>query len=218
MKIFRLMTLYLLFASLILTVACGDHKVEENIYNHLEETVEIERELPTIHEKLAQLEKEENDIYDQIFEESLENKAALQSIADDALKILDEQREHIVEEAETIDQSQTEFIQIKPLIDELGKDDIIDQAEQVYEAMVERYELYEQWFESYEQSLNINEELYNLFFEDDLDVDQFNLLVESSNESSEQAQINLTELSEQTSTYNNLKTSFYEQLDLNIAQ
>ncbi len=77
----------LLFIALILSLAlvgCSGESVANDMYNHLEETVEIEKTFVEQQEPFEKLEQEEQDLYNQIIELSADEMDEITSLSENS--------------------------------------------------------------------------------------------------------------------------------------
>src|SRR5690625_892241 len=205
----------ILFVGLV--TACQKEIIDTEIYEILEETVEIEDSLQEIREEMANLEEEENELYKQLIDQPLNDLDLLAEYVEKAEKLIDQREKLLEKEHSAMTNSKEQFIQIEPLIDQIEKETAQKSAKDMYEIMLVRYDIYEEWYDAYVHRLSEEANLYALFLENKIDFEQVNEQVEVVNTTYDEAKIILNNFSEQTTTYNQAKIDYYEKSELNIA-
>lgn len=196
--------------------ACNGDSVEENIYDHLEATVDQEEELHIYQDHMTGLEAKEKEIYDQIIDLTSEQFDDIKKLANEALDIIEQRLIYLNKEKDSIQASEEEFEQIKALIEELKDEEVKNKADEMYDVMIERYRAYDKWYEAYAASLALETELYTLLQQDDTIQKDVTNQVADMNDMYKQAQEAIDAFSEHTTMYNKLKKDFYQLTDLNI--
>ena len=87
---------------LIILSACSGGRVEEQIHSHLEETVVLEQEFEAQQSEITELEKQEQEIYAQVIDLSMEEFDEITELSQEAIKIIEERSEKIDAERESI--------------------------------------------------------------------------------------------------------------------
>lgn len=154
---------FILLSIVACTLASCSHNVHDEIFAHLEAALELEQEFIESQEKLNELEERDMEIYDVLMELDAVDEGRLQSLTDEALQNVSERMKLLEEERNSIIQSKEEFQKIEPLIEEVEKDAIKEKLENLFQTMMERYEAYDEVYETYVESLYLTENLYNHF-------------------------------------------------------
>ncbi len=145
----KLKVILVLTVITFLIAACQqDPSPEEKMYDHLEKTVELEDEFVAQQEPMTSLEEQEKKIYDQIIELGTSEMDQIQSLADDAIELINERRELLDSEKESIQAAQEEFAKVEALIDEIEGEETKEKAEQLNSTMKNRYEVYDKLYEA----------------------------------------------------------------------
>lgn len=152
---------FILLSIVACTLASCSHNVHDKIFAHLDAALEIEQEFIESQEKLNELEERDMEIYDALMELDAVDEGRLQSLTDEALQNVSERMKLLEEERNSIIQSKEEFQKIEPLIEEVEKDAIKEKLENLFQTMMERYEAYDEVYETYVESLYLTENLYN---------------------------------------------------------
>lgn len=208
----------IIYSIILLTVltACSGTPVDEKIYNHLEEAVVIEAEFEQQQAEIAELEKKEQSIFEEIITIEKQNLDEIEKLSEQAIGIIEERLDKVYAEKESIESAKEEFVKIEDLIDQLPDEDLIGKASDMYDSMIERYDLYEDLNKNYVQSLVLEEELYTLLPKEETEQEEVRSLIEEINESYTIV-LELNDLfNENTTEYNALKKEFYKMADMNV--
>src|SRR5699024_4531618 len=130
-------------------VACSEDDVHEEISTHLETTVEIERTFEEHQENIFALEKEDEDIYNEIISLGTNDYERVVSLTEQAIDLLEKREEEIKLEKASLTESREEFEQIEDLLDDITDADEQQQTEKLYETMMNRYQAYDEVYERY---------------------------------------------------------------------
>lgn len=200
---------------IFLLSACND-STEMKIYKHLEEAVSMENDFEEQQGSITELEKEEQEIYDSVITLSMDNFDQIKELAEQAFENIDERQDLIETENESLEESKEEVLQTEKLIEKLEDSDSQSKAQEMYEAMMSRYEAYDDLNEAYLTALKLEKELYEILQDEEADQDGLNEHLDKLNQNYEEV-IETNELfNEYTANYNELKQDFYEKVDLNV--
>src|SRR5690625_1113463 len=137
--------LFFIMPIFFLLTACQTEDIESEIYNHLEKTAEHEASLQTIREEMAQLESDEHHLYTRLIDESLDDRELIDSYVTEAKQLIDERLQLLEQEKEQMSLSKEEFLLVETLIDQIESEDVKQNAEEMYDIMIERYDIYDEW-------------------------------------------------------------------------
>ncbi|WP_188205653.1 YkyA family protein [Alkalibacillus aidingensis] len=203
--------------TIMMLAACTDphNQAAESMYEHLEASVELESEFHEAQSELVELEQQENDLYLEMIEVNMDELDEIEETADQALSIVEERRQLMEVEMDSIDAAKEEFDEIEGYLDDLNEsagevaNDMISTKEDRYQAFVELYE-------SYQTSLDRDEELYNMLKDEDLEKETLDEQVELVNESYDEISAAQETFNEYTNEFNDLKRQFYEAAELEV--
>ncbi|MFD1849198.1 YkyA family protein [Oceanobacillus bengalensis] len=210
-KISVLLSIWLL----MFLVACSGETTEEQIHTHLEEAVKLEEDFENKQSEITQLELEEQEIYGQIIELGTEDINQIIELSKKAIEIIDERSALISKEKESVEASKNEFNKVEDLIPELDKE-TKESARKLVDVMGSRYNSYDNLYEAYTLSLELEEELYNMLQREDLEQEELTEHINRINDSYQQVLDANEEFNGYTVEYNNLKEAFYQEADINI--
>nr|WP_155669591.1 YkyA family protein [Ornithinibacillus caprae] len=205
----------LLLSSFIALSACGE-SVDTQIYNHLEEAVNLEKGFEDQQSIINDLEKQEQEIYDQIIELGMDDFKTIQELAVEAIAVIEERTEYIEVEKNSIDESRQEFEKAESLISEIDDEDTKEKAEEMYTAMMERYQSYDELYEAYTKSLSLERELYDMLQQEEMEQETITEHIATINESYDEVIKANEAFNEHTIAYNELKKTYYEVADIKV--
>ncbi|WP_078554970.1 YkyA family protein [Bacillus alkalicellulosilyticus] len=207
--------LYVVFGFCILFItACGTNPAE-TMFQHMEEAVALEKEYENQQQPLVEAEKKEHEIYEQIIMLGMEEFDDIYALSEQAIAIVEERRELMNAEKQSIDAGFEEFIKIEAEIENLNED-IKGLALEMKTAMEERYQSYQSLFEEYNKALDLDKVLYEMLQSEDATIDELQNQIDQINLSYETV-IELKDIfNEQTVEYNQLKRDFYDAAEINV--
>ncbi|MFS0672292.1 YkyA family protein [Ornithinibacillus sp. 179-J 7C1 HS] len=200
---------------ILLLAGCGNSP-ETQIYNHLEEAVQLEEGFKDQQDDITKLEQEEQELYKQIIELGIEELDQINELADKALGSIEERTEKINLEKESLDASRAEFEKSQQFIEEIKDEEIKEKAKAMYETMENRFEAYDNLNKAYNESLVLEKELYEMLKKEDLQQEELQAQIEKVNVKYQEVIEANSVFNEFTSKYNELKKSFYEIAEINV--
>ncbi|WP_416151099.1 YkyA family protein [Salipaludibacillus sp. HK11] len=207
--------LFVLFAAMMVVyTACFGEQPAELMYDHLEESVQIENEIEGKQDPLTNAEQEEVNLYEEML--TLSSVEEIEPLADQAIESADTRRELMEEEKELIEESYLIFQEAEQYVDDIDDEDVLQAANSVVETMNERYDVYMQLHEAYTHSIDLDILLYEMAKDEEVEVDELQEQHDTVNEAySEISQLN-DQFNQLTNDYNDAKVNFYETAELNV--
>src|SRR5699024_2918721 len=150
----------LVIVFILLLVSCGEKNVHKQIMNHLEKAYVSEEEFIEYQEELLRLEEKDLELYDEVVQLEGSEANELQSLIGEALKVTEQREAYLEAERTAIKQSKENFLHVEPYIEQVTDEDVKSNLEKLYKTMTDRYEVYEEVYESYATSLQLTESLY----------------------------------------------------------
>ncbi|MBY7143778.1 YkyA family protein [Virgibacillus sp. NKC19-3] len=199
----------------IVLAACSGESAEQQLHNHLEEAVSLEEEFEQQQEEIINLEKQEQELYKEIIELDADELDQIQENSQQAINTVDQRSDKIELEKESIDASQEEFNEVSGLIEDL-EEETKAKAEEMYQIMENRYSAYNDLYDAYTQSLELERELYSMLQEEDLEQEALSDHINTVNEGYQQVLEANEQFNEYTVEYNALKQEFYELAGLDV--
>ncbi|MGM8214315.1 YkyA family protein [Bacillaceae bacterium W0354] len=212
----RLISSSILVLLIIALAACSDkHNAAEDIYPHLEKSVELEDAFKNAQTELVALEEEENELYSQIIEINMNELDQVKDIADQAITTAGKRQKLIDQELESIKASKNEFDSINEFIEQLDEEPK-QFANEMVEMMNNRFEAFENLYQSYITSIEEDIKLYELLKDDELDKETLDEQVERVNQSYRTVKEHHQDFNDYTKQFNELKRKFYDASGLEV--
>lgn len=201
---------------ILLLSACSGESTREMIYEHLEEAVKLEDNFAKQQEDINQLEQQEQELYAQIIDLQMNEMDKIKELSQQAIGIIEERKEKMNLEKESIDASKEEFTKIENLIEELDEEALKEKAQEMYDVMNNRYQTYDQLHQAYMNSLELEKELYELLQDENVTQEQLSTHIENINKTYEEVISKNDQFNAETVAYNDLKKEFYEMAELDV--
>ncbi len=200
---------------LLFISACGEEDVTEEINAYLEETIDIEKEFEASQEKVFELEKEDEELYKEIIGLGSDDHEKVQTLANQAIDLLDKRSEYLKMEKTSLEDSKATFENIEPLIEKITDEEQQELTRKMYDTMINRYDSYEEVYKNYTDSIRLTKELYTLFKEEDFNQNQVYSVIENVNDSYEDVLESNESFNKETVLYNELKQEYYDMFQEN---
>ncbi|PSL50853.1 putative cell-wall binding lipoprotein [Salsuginibacillus halophilus] len=207
----------LLLASVLLLTACGTSTAEE-MHEHLEKAVEMEEVFEEQQQPLVKAEEREHEIYQEILSLGLAEMDEIEELAREAQELVEEREERIEQEYESLTASYNEFENAAEMVEDIEEDAVRSQAEEMVDHMESRFSAYESMHEGYETAIDLDRELYHMFLDDDLTIEELSEHIEEVNETYQQIIDDKESFNAYTDQYNEAKHAFYEEAGLDVEE
>ncbi|HYK72947.1 MAG TPA: YkyA family protein, partial [Pseudoneobacillus sp.] len=207
----------LFFSILFLISGCLNQKTTpEKMYEVMEKVVVAENTFKDQQDPLVEAEKKEKALYDQIITLGMKEHDKILELSNEALSLVEERKKLMGLETESIQKSEDVFKELAPYIKDLKEDSLKKDAQKLYDSMIERYRLHNQLQKAYLQAVEYDKELYELFKNKELTIEQIENQLNKINKMYEEIyQIN-EQFNGQTEKYNKLKLAFYQEAGFKI--
>lgn len=199
----------LLFILLMLLVACSEKKIHKQIEQYLEASYHAEEEFIEYQEQLLQLEQRDLQLYDDIVQLDDAATKELQQLIGEALQVTEQRGAYLEAERKAMKQSQEEFSNLPTLIEEITTEEMNELLTKLYETMQERYNVYEEVYDTYMTSLQLTEILYEYLAENQ-SPNLFSTTINDINETYEELFQKNDQFNRLTKEYNRLKKEYYD--------
>jgi hypothetical protein len=209
--------LFLFVGSVLLTGCQGQSSTVDEMYAVLENVVELEQEFEQQQDPLVELEREEKEIYSQIITLGMKEFEQIVTLSNEALTIVDKRQEHMQMEEDSIQASRKEFEKFKPLIDELDDEELKKKANELNDTMLERYKTHDNLYKNYTQGLTYDKELYQMFQQEDLSIDQLEEQIAKINDTYKVVLESNETFNNHTKKYNENKLEFYKAAGIEVS-
>jgi hypothetical protein len=213
----RSIYVFVLSLNLFLLSGCLNQKTTpEKMYEVMEEVVIAESAFEKQQDPLVNAEKKEKQLYDEIISLGMKEYGQIVKLTDQALLLVKERETLMASETESIEKSKEKFEKLQPYIKELEEPVLNKAAKELFDVMMERYKLHDELQQSYSDALKLDKDLYQMFRNKDLSMDQLESQINQINEKYQQVyQIN-EKFNLNTKRYNELKLVFYKEAGFKI--
>lgn len=195
--------------------ACNSNP-EKTVYDHLEAGVEEESAYTENQSSLQEAEEQEQQWYEEVIELGMDEYDEIVSLTDQLIASVDQRRDFLAEEKKGIDAGYEEATKAEPEIESIENEEAKAHAEEVQEAIEQRYERYQSLHDLYAESLDLDQTLYELLAQEDLNVEELEHHIDQVNNKYDELKEATDQFNQQTDTYNQAKRAFYESADLNV--
>ncbi|GAF63910.1 hypothetical protein BTS2_0802 [Bacillus sp. TS-2] len=202
-------------ALMILLVGCSQNTAED-VFNHLEKAVELEQPFEEQQAVLVEAEEKEHQIYEEAIALGLDEFEQIIVLSDEALSSIDQREEAVSLEKESIESSYEEFKQVELLQEEFDDEELLSLFNGFSNEMESRYESYQQLFENYTHSIQLDRELFQLLKEEDLELIDLQTKIDEVNDSYQKVNELKEQFNDFTTQYNQSKQAFYEAANLDV--
>jgi hypothetical protein len=174
-------SLLIIFVVLIALSGCSILAPQKQLLSSFEKIVEHEEEFNEQQKPLVELEKKEKEIYDEIMSLGMKEFSKIVKLSKKGLDIIEKRKKRIHKEYESI-QSAKQLLRAAEMEIELYPDDEIKkEALSLVELLEKRYETYDQLYNHYQRALELETELYRMFQNKHLTIEQLERQVSQIN-------------------------------------
>ncbi|PFZ79978.1 YkyA family protein [Bacillus toyonensis] len=204
--------------SVTLLSGCLGQIPEEKLYVAFESATKQEKTMFEDTKKLAELEKQGQELYTQITIEGKENNQVVKEKLDQAIANINDRKKVLEKEKATLENAQNEVKSVDKYIKKLEDKKLQEQAEKVQDMYKNRAESFNKLHDDYKKSLQLEQELYKMLQAKDEKLKSINEKVKMLNQSYEQILSNKDIFNKYTNEYNQKKLAFYKQANIKIKE
>ncbi|AZB44827.1 hypothetical protein CEF21_10945 [Bacillus sp. FJAT-42376] len=190
----------------------------EQAYDALENVVSKERPFKEEQKPLLELEQKENAIYNEIIALGMKDFDKIKSLSSDALKLVGDRKERIEKEQKSIEDSERAFKEAEDALSKIEDNKAEKEAAELKKLMNERYKVYSDLASSYKSAIALDEELYQMFQNKELKLEELEAQITKINASYKEVMKLNQSFNEYTGKYNDAKKTFYKAADLKVDQ
>ncbi|MBY7130241.1 YkyA family protein [Bacillus sp. 8YEL33] len=204
--------------SVTLLSGCLGQKPEEKLYVAFESATKQEKTMFEDTKKLAELEKQGQELYTQITIEGKENNQVVKEKLDQAIANINDRKKVLEKEKATLENAQNEVKSVDKYIKKLEDKKLQEQAEKVQDMYKNRAESFNKLHDDYKKSLQLEQELYKMLQAKDEKIKSINEKIKVVNQSYEQIHSDQDRFNKYTNEYNQKKLAFYKQANIKIKE
>ncbi|MFS0591912.1 YkyA family protein [Cytobacillus horneckiae] len=207
--------LLLILMSFVMS-GCINKEPEQKMYDALEKVVAAEQVFKEQQDPLVQIEQQEKKIYDEIISLSMKEFDKIKKLSNEAIDLVEQRKAHMEKERESIEQSKQEFEKTEDIINSFDDSTLKKTAEDLYGIMIERYDVHDELYTNYIASIELDKELYELFKQEDVTIEQLEAQIAKINDSYEKVLNDNEQFNVKTEEYNEAKLNFYKEAGIDV--
>ncbi|PEA27385.1 hypothetical protein CN923_14515 [Bacillus cereus] len=204
--------------SLTLLAGCFGPKPEEELYVAFENAAKQEKTMFEDAKKLETLEKEGQELYNQIVQEGKDNNQAVKEKLNQAAKNTDEREKVLKKEKESLNKAQEEVKSADKYVSKIEDKKLKNQADKVKSTYEKRHDSFNKMYDSYNKSLKQEKELYTMLQDKSTKLKDISEKVKVVNQSYKDIESEKDKFNEFTKSYNTEKIAFYKQANIKIKE
>ncbi|WP_035321808.1 YkyA family protein [Peribacillus kribbensis] len=202
-----------LTAGLLLSGCMGGGNAEEKVHEAFGKIQSAESGFSKEQSTLADLEKKENGLYNQIIQLDMKDYAAITKLSDQALDNLSLRRKEIDKENKMFGKSQKEFENLKENKPQMEDKKIKKNTERVFTLMKDRYMSHSRLVQVYKESLSQDETLYRMLKKKDLKAEELQSQIQKNNGLYDQVKQENENFNKLTADFNNSRDDLLKAIE-----
>jgi DNA repair exonuclease SbcCD ATPase subunit len=208
----RKVHILLLFTVALLIAGCSILTPKEPLLSAFEKMVEYEEEFNEQQKPLVELERKEKEIYDQIMSLGMKEFPKILKLSEEGLEIIEKREERIKKEYESIQLARKQLEVVRKEISLLPDIAIKEEAIRLAKLLENRYAAYDQLYNSYRQALKLETDLYQMFQNKHLTLEQLENQVAKINSAYDDIRKANEQFNRYTTQYNEEKKVLFNKL------
>jgi DNA repair exonuclease SbcCD ATPase subunit len=208
----RIRRLLFLMPIVLLMASCSVLSREHSLLSALEKLAEYEEEFNEQQKPLIELEKKEKEIYDDIMSLGMKQFSEIVSLSEEALKIIEKRKKRIKKEYDSIQLAKKQLEAVKKELPSLSDQPIKEEASHLAQLLEKRYMTYDKLYNDYQQALQLETELYRMFQNKELTLEQLEQQVAKINSTYDEIKKANEQFNRYTVQYNEGKKALFNKL------
>ncbi|HDR6316677.1 TPA: YkyA family protein [Bacillus thuringiensis] len=202
--------------SISLLTGCFGAKPEAELYVAFENATKQEKTVSEDAKKLEVLEKEGQELYNQIINDGKDSNQAIMPKLEQATKNIDDREKVWDKEKEAFGKAQEEVKSVHNTIDKMEDAALQKQAKNIQDIYKKRYASFSKINDSYQKLMKSERELYKSLGEKETNLKKVSEKIKGINQMNEEIQREKESFNEYTKEYNKEKLAFYKQAKIKI--
>ena len=198
---------------LLLSACSFGENTEEKLSNILTEIYNSESDYRNVQLELSETEKKEQTNFQSMMELTKDQKEKLTQQVEENAKLLEKRLELVKKESASIKKASEKMVDIDTLISNTKDDSDKDNLKKMEEALKNRYAAYDALTDQYNNLANLQDELYNMLIDEDVEVKTIQDKVAKVNEQNEVVQKAVDKFNELTTQLNQVKEKVFSSLE-----
>lgn len=204
--------------SISLLTGCFGAKPEAELYVAFENAMKQEKMVSEDAKKLEVLEKEGQELYNQIINEGKDSNQAIMPKLEQATKSIDEREKVWNKEKEAFGKAQEEVKLVHKTIDKMEDLTLQKQAKNIQDIYKKRYASFSKINDSYQKLMKSERELYKSLGEKETNLKKVSEKIKGVNQMNEDIQREKEKFNRYTQEYNKEKLDFYKQAKIKMKE
>lgn len=201
-------------ASLIVTGCSLTQSTGEKIHKQIENSASIEDEFEKVQKPIVKAEQHEKELYGKMIDLDLKKYKEITKLSDEATASANKRQDMIMKEKKSIDKAYDAFKEAEPEMKKLDKKQAKNDADLLVETMKKRHDTFGKLYKNYQDSLDADLKLYDLFKKKDLKIEELQGQLEKVNQFYQGVNTNKEAFNKATKKFNEVKESLYAHADI----
>ncbi|MBA2874152.1 YkyA family protein [Thermaerobacillus caldiproteolyticus] len=198
---------------IILLQACNVLAPENELLSSMEKIAKYERNLNEEQTVLAELEQKQMKLYNEMMSYGMKQFPKVARLSKEALQILDDREKYIKKEYKTVQLAKEQLNIAKDNLSNVRDEEMKQQANGLIDVAIQRYEAYEELYQSYRQALTLEKVLYQLLQNQHATLQQLQKQIEQINNVYKEVNEANNKFNLYTEKYNKEKKRLYNELE-----
>ncbi|WP_242315082.1 YkyA family protein [Bacillus cereus group sp. BfR-BA-01355] len=204
--------------SISLLTGCFGAKPEAELYVALENATKQEKTVSEDVKKLEVLEKQGQELYNQIINDGKDSNQAIMPKLEQATKNINDREKVVKKEKEAFGKAQEEVKSVHKTIDKMEGAALQKQAKNIQDIYKKRYTSFSQINDSYQKLMEFEREVYKSLGEKETNLKKISEKIKGVNQMNEEIQREKEKFNGYTKEYNKEKLDFYKQAKIKIKE
>ncbi|WP_439952442.1 YkyA family protein [Bacillus cereus] len=204
--------------SISLLTGCFGAKPEAELYVAFENAMKQEKMVSEDAKKLEVLEKQGQELYNQIINDGKDSNQAIMPKLEQATKNIDEREKVWNKEKEAFGKAQEEVKSVHKTIDKMEDAALQKQAKNIQDIYKKRYASFSKINDSYQKLMKSERELYKSLGEKETNLKKVSEKIKGVNQMNEDIQREKEKFNRYTQEYNKEKLDLYKQAKIKIKE
>jgi hypothetical protein len=208
----RKVRLLFLFVIVLFIAGCNILSSEQSLLSAFEKLIKYEKEFHKQQKPLVELEKKEKEIYDRIMSLGMKQFPEILKLSEEALEIIEKREKRIKKEYDSIQLAKKQLEVVKTEISSLPDQAVKENASRLAQLLEKRYMTYDELYNDYQQALQLEIDLYRMFQNKQLTLEQLEQQVIKINSAYDEIKKANEQFNRYTVEYNEAKKALFNTL------
>lgn len=202
----------MLFVSFVVLQACQTAEPEQEMIGLFEQIAKLEENMSDANESLIRLEERQTDLYEQMMSLGLKRFDEVSKLAKEAQAVVEQRQKYLEDEHAQTGRAKKLLSPLNRYVEQLPDEAIKARARRLIETMEQRYAQYETVYAHYQKALALEKQLYRLFLQPNVTLEELQKQVEEMNQAYSEMVAANERLNGSTAQYNEAKKQLHKML------